>query len=178
MPLTVTVEETIVMQPKTLYRDQHSFTLVELTIVLAILCIISAVVYVNTNPSENKEKARDNKRLSDMQTIERYIDEYMLDNKYLPDTPLTLRISNVLPFESEQVQGIESGWIPVDFSEYGSVLPTDPLNDGEYIYTYVHNGSSYELNSKLEYNLELMQSDGGNDPNMYEVGTNLCIISP
>jgi prepilin-type N-terminal cleavage/methylation domain-containing protein len=48
---------------------RHSFTLVELMIVIAILAILSAVVIFTLNPSEIFKKNRDSIRLADMKTV-------------------------------------------------------------------------------------------------------------
>ncbi len=77
-----------------------------------------------------------------------------------------------------------TGWVPLDFSSasYGSPLgslPVDPLNatsSGLY-YTYVTNGSQYELTAVMESAKFAAQEadDGGVDPAMYEEGTNLAL---
>lgn len=167
----------IVMEPKTLSKTE-GFTIVEILVVVSIVLMMLTLVLLYVNPIKNKKRSRDNKRLSSLQTLDRYVNEYTLDNQIYPDEASVLRRSNVLPAPSDQLQGITSGWILADFSEYGSVLPTDPLNDGDYFYSYTHNGVSYELNAKLEYNLDLMENDGGNDPNLYEIGNNLTLMSP
>jgi hypothetical protein len=58
------------------------------------------------------------------------------------------------------------------------MMPIDPINDPTYYYSYFQNGSGYELNARLEFSPDLMQNDGGNDPDMYEIGNNLLLISP
>jgi prepilin-type N-terminal cleavage/methylation domain-containing protein len=87
-----------------------------------------------------------------------------------------------------------SGWIPISFSTtttgaslpggspLGS-LPHDPLNnDGDHFYSY--EASSSQLVFKLDAHMESIKysefgsndvcsTDGGNDPNSYEQGTNL-----
>lgn len=77
-----------------------------------------------------------------------------------------------------------TGWIPVDFqsSSFGSpigTLPVDPVNttsSGLY-YTYVGSGDQYELTALMESGKYATYevNDGGLDPAMYEVGTNLTL---
>ncbi len=171
------MERATVMDRKPTLKNK-GFTIVEILAVVSISLIMLTLALYYVNPIKNRKRSRDNKRLSDLQTIDRYINEYILDNHTYPDDQFTLRQSNILPTPSEQLQGIVSGWIPVNFSEYGSILPIDPINDTDYFYFYIHNGVSYELNTRLEYNLDLMENDGGNDLNLYEIGTDLTLISP
>ncbi|MGC8776172.1 MAG: LamG domain-containing protein, partial [Minisyncoccia bacterium] len=77
-----------------------------------------------------------------------------------------------------------TGWIPIDFTKQSfgktlSKLPIDPINQtstGNY-YTYATRGS-WELTTRFEsqkYILSQPNNDGGIDPALYEVGTNLSI---
>ncbi len=81
-----------------------------------------------------------------------------------------------------------TGWLPVDFvkSEQSSFpyvakpLPVDPVNtfDSGFYYTYVCGSGSYEINAALasgKYQQRLLASDGGDDPNLYELGSNLTL---
>ena len=54
-------------------RIKKSFTLVELMIVIAILAILSAIVIFVLNPSRLFNNFRDNKRVSDILTINKAI---------------------------------------------------------------------------------------------------------
>ena len=75
-----------------------------------------------------------------------------------------------------------SGWIPVNFNQisFGKTLtklPIDPINQtstGNY-YTYVA-GGSWKLTTRFEsqkYTLQFVAQDGGPDPALYELGTDL-----
>jgi type II secretory pathway pseudopilin PulG len=77
-----------------------------------------------------------------------------------------------------------TGWIPIDFTKisFGKTiqkLPIDPINttsSGNY-YTYV-TGGSYKLGARFEsqkYVLAHTAIDGGTDPALYEVGTDLVL---
>ncbi len=83
-----------------------------------------------------------------------------------------------------------TGWIPVDFaaSSFGSplgVLPVDPTNttsSGLY-YAYVVNGDPWELTANMEstkYQMggshDVESKDGGQYPDLYEVGTDLSLM--
>ncbi len=84
-----------------------------------------------------------------------------------------------------------TGWIPVNFTEIStgnplSVLPVDPVNSAssEVYYTYTSSSTGlYELSALMEsskYNLggpgDVVSTDGGKYPDIYEVGTNLTVL--
>lgn len=80
-----------------------------------------------------------------------------------------------------------TGWIPIDFKNYdaGSVissLPIDPINttSTNLYYTYETDGvGGFKLTAFFESQKDapLMANDGGNDPALYEKGTNLTLAS-
>lgn len=153
-------------------------TMVELIVVMTIVLIFMAVVLLSIDLPEKHARARDVKRISDLSLLDSAINQYRMDNKIYPDTESILRTSTVLPSGSGQLQSSSSGWIKQDMSKYLSRMPTDPVNDATYHYCYIHNSSGYELDAKLENQTDQMQNDGGNDPNMYEMGNILTLISP
>jgi type II secretory pathway pseudopilin PulG len=84
-----------------------------------------------------------------------------------------------------------NGWVPINFTEMKypvvSYLPVDPINSYSlgYFYTYVfeRKTKTFELNAKLEYKLfnkgetqDIVSKDGGSDNEIYEAGSNKCII--
>lgn len=78
----------------------------------------------------------------------------------------------------------QSGWIPVDFTSVPtgaplSVLPADPTNNaiGGFYYTYAVSGDKWELTGVTESQKFADQAarDGGVDPAMLEIGTDLAI---
>ena len=150
----------------------------EITLVVMILLILFSFLIINYNPVTQKASARDKKRISDLSTLDRAINEYMLDTKAFPDLENTLRISTLLPDGGTSVDNAASGWIQGNLSEYTSYLPIDPINDAIYRYSYIRGSNGYELNAKLESMSDEMLNDGGNDSLMYEAGSNLNLISP
>jgi prepilin-type N-terminal cleavage/methylation domain-containing protein len=159
-------------------NHKKGFTIVELVIVIAVIMILVTASVVLIDPVAKKKRARDNKRLSDVSTIDRAINEYLLDKGDYPDQADTLRESTTLPLGSSALVNAVGGWIAADLSKYTSRLPIDPLNDGTYHYSYYHTVSSYELDAPLEYLTEEAQNDGGDDPQVYEMGNDLTLISP
>ncbi len=75
-----------------------------------------------------------------------------------------------------------TGWVKTKLTVQKAVsvpsLPVDPANTGAYHYTYCANGNVWEINGVLEsaQQVSRMVSDGGDDPNKYEVGSNLNLI--
>jgi type II secretory pathway pseudopilin PulG len=142
-----------------------------------VLFILLGFIISYLNPRENAQKSRDQKRLSDLQSLASAIDQYSLVHNTYPDQVDTTRISTALPVGSgASLQTSTGGWIFADLSVYTTKLPTDPLNDVTYYYSYRHNAGSYELNALLEFPNEISQNDGGNDPGRYEIGNNLSLL--
>ena len=157
---------------------QKGFTFMELVVITAMLLVLVAVVVLFVSPSSQSKKARDNIRLSDISVLERSISEFALDNKRYPDQVNVLRMSTALPPGATHIQDSHGGWIKDNLSQYNEKLPIDPINDSNFYYSYTHSDTGFELNAKMEYYVEKMSEDGGNDDNVYEVGNNLNLISP
>ena len=170
------------MPSKTHYKKpvpySYGLTLVELVVVLSISLIIFGSVSLVIDPLSLKQKGRDNKRLSDISTLDRAVNEFMLDNKKYPDTSGVLRKSTILPVNADALVTSNFGWIQADLSPYISKLPIDPENNETFFYSYIHDDTSYEINAQMEIFTEKMTTDGGNDNARYEVGNNLLLISP
>ena len=157
--------------------NHKGFSLIELVLVFGIAMILSVGVVMFANPVEYRAKTRDGRRLTDVSTLDRIINEYFVDTGSYPDSSDVLRLSTSLPFgQVGPVENIISGWITVDLSPYNSKLPVDPLNDATYFYSYQHTEDTYEINASLEHQVEYMQEDGGNDNGIYEIGNDLTIL--
>ncbi|HUX35442.1 MAG TPA: type II secretion system protein [Candidatus Paceibacterota bacterium] len=101
-------------------------------------------------------------------------------------TDVTISTTSVA--SSSNVSG--GGWIPVNFSTIGSGSPigsepVDPINNATYFYSYATNDSpnfQFEIDTKMESTKyaasgtsDVESTDGGSNPNMYEVGTSLTL---
>lgn len=161
----------------TIYRNSSGVTIVELVLAMAVGAIILGAIFTNVNPAESRARARDNKRLSELSTLDRIVIEYKLDKETYPDVEDTLRQSHILISGAFGLTDVQRGWIDANVSDYYTRQPIDPLNNETYHFSYYHDGSSYELNAVLEYNTELMQNDSGNNPNAYEIGNKLDLIN-
>ncbi len=159
-------------------KNLKGMTLIEIVLAVAVILIISGAGLLAINPAEKRANARDTVRISDIETIERAVQEYLMDNGSYPDLAGTIRESVTLPTGNTSLDNSASGWIDTDLSKYMSRMPIDPINDATYKYSYYHTTSTYEINAVLEDITNLMLDDGGNDANVYEVGNDLTLISP
>ena len=158
--------------------NSKGFSLIELTVSLFILITISSIAFMYLYPAAQKRKARDVKRVADLRSLSRAIEEYRINTGSYPDADNTTRTSNALPTgNSGPYESVTQGWIDVSFSSYIQKIPVDPKNTGAYVYTYRKNGSNYELNAVLESTAISMTSDGGNNSSKYETGTSLTLMN-
>ncbi len=158
-------------------KDQRGVTFTEILVILSIFLVLFSVIMYTIDPVALKARGRDNKRISDLAVLERMISEFLISNGSYPDAIDTTRNSTVIPEGSAgPLENSTSGWIKQDLSVYEVKLPLDPINDATYNYKYRHNASGFELNTVLEYYTDKSASDGGNDPNVYEIGNDLTIL--
>ena len=120
-----------------------AFTLVELLVVIAIICILSTLSVIVFNNA--RAKARDSRRLSDVKQIGMALELYYDDKgRYPPPptptgTPITgLCLSN---------SGFTSTCGTI---AYLQKIPSDPLPNIHYTYSYLNSGESYRLGFNLE----------------------------
>ena len=152
-------------------------TIVELIIVATLAILLSTYILGHFDPVRQNAKARDNKRLSDSEYLDRALNEYMLNNGAYPGAAGQLRLSTQLPLgNSGPLDSPQQGWIDADMSANTTRLPLDPRNDDSYFYSYMHSSTGYELNIRLEALLDYSADDGGDDPDVYEIGNDLSII--
>ena len=157
--------------------NSKGFTLVELYIVMVIIVVLFLASYVVLNPITLKQKTRDDRRLNDISTLDRAINEYFVDTASYPDIANTLRKSNTIPAGSTgPVENSTTGWINQDLSSYMAKLPIDPVNDSTYYYSYKKSSKGYEIDVRLEYYSTYSSNDGGNDSSLYEIGTDVSIM--
>jgi prepilin-type N-terminal cleavage/methylation domain-containing protein len=129
---------------------EKGVTVIELLIVVSIIGFLAASILLLINVSGVTAKARDEKRLSDLVLMENAVNYFYKDTGRYPN------YEELLTYIKRE--------------------PLDPLNRGDYVYTYYTQGTSYEINAKLEFLIDLMANDGGNATGLYEVGNNLEII--
>lgn len=156
----------------------HGFTLIELLVVLAIIAILfSAGMALYTVVSQ---KSRDAARLANLSNLQQAIfsatheaESSALELCFNTTTPCQ---GSSFPVDGTTQKADGSGWIKVNFDSKNIVnlpkLPLDPANSATYYYRYYSNGTAWKIEATLESTQyqDKMQSDGGTDPNKYEVG--------
>ena len=162
----------------------RGFTLVELLVVIAIIAILAAVVVLIINPLELTRRGRDAARLSDLANLQQAINVSV--QEATSSSAAILCNGGATPCSgSSNIGGRTSdgsGWVKVNLSSQQSVsvptLPVDPINDTTNHYTYCSDGSGWEINTALESQQQSSKlgGDGGEDNNLYEVGSNLGLI--
>lgn len=140
----------------------------------------SSLSEVESLPDKTLEEARDEQRIDDFNLLREAINLYrnIVMNPILCDDKSRMYTS---ASGNTAIDG--TGWLPIDWTKTPagsplSRLPIDPLNDAPrgfiYIYRCDPGSMTYELNAKFESlfdGQDLASVDGGNNPNLYEVGT-------
>ncbi len=167
----------------------RGFTLIELLVVIAIIAILAAIISIIINPLEITRRARDATRLSDLANLQIGINVLIQEKPGASQTVLCQAPSSPPCFgistdpSSRNPDG--TGWVKVKFDPKGpvatSTLPVDPINSGQFVYSYATNetGDKWEINATLESEKESwrMSQDGGNNPQKYEIGLSLNILN-
>ncbi|MFA6135778.1 MAG: LamG-like jellyroll fold domain-containing protein [Candidatus Paceibacterota bacterium] len=161
-------------------RENNSFTLVELLVVIGILAVLTTAVIIVLNPTEFLSQSRDSRRMNDLSLLNNSLQNLeAIDPTISFGTPLTVYVS--IPDDASSTCGTlglpnlpsgytyncvstanltktnGTGWVPVNFTTQAviqlSALAIDPTNTastGNY-YTYTP-GGSWELTTALESN--------------------------
>lgn len=152
-------------------------SMLELVIAVAIISLLAAVVLIVINPLEMKQRGRDVLRIVDIASLGQAIESYTVDIGNPPDLEGVSRRSDVSVVNGQTPQQSNGqGWLGVDLSGYLPKLSTDPLNVWPNVYRYKRVDKKYEIDTIMEYYLDLMTSDNGNDSGHYERGTDLTIL--
>lgn len=178
---------------KTPNSGKHSKWLIALIVLLVILpfgiAILVAALLVAVNPAKQITKARDFQRFYDVFTVAQSINMRVADET----DPRVLCNGKALSCESSSDNvGAEStdgsGWVKIDLTGFIAQLPKDPQSDRAY--RYCANKGGWEVNVQFDTEkAELTQllrkqkfaaempnlnlDDNGDDPNLFELGTNL-----
>ena len=181
-------------------KTTKGFTLIELLIVIGILGILAAAVVVVLNPAELLAQARDSQRVQDLASVNSALSLYVasVDGAALTAvsyhsgvTTTTWTCGDDTPAGRSATQSVVQevdgdGWVPVNFAGISggspfSVLPVDPTNSSAYHYCYEgYTDETWELNAYLESTKfattsEYDSKDGGDDDEVYEIGTDQAL---
>lgn len=143
------------------FSNLKGMTLIELLVVVAILGILSALLFAAVDPVVQFEKARDARRKSDLVQIQKALEQYYQDNG--GHYPLSTGSGSYQIMIGNSGLNWGSPWLP-----YMNILPSDPKTP-QRTYQYVSNGQSYYLYVSLER--------GSADPSVCNNG-NLCVNAP
>ncbi|MDD2646987.1 MAG: prepilin-type N-terminal cleavage/methylation domain-containing protein [Patescibacteria group bacterium] len=139
-------------------RSRRSFTLIELLVVVAIIGLLSAIAL--TSVSTASAKARDVRRIGDLNQFSKTLDLYLNTNGVYP-------IWASGGCTSDPYNPLITALIN---STYLSSLPTDP-NSSKYCYYYISDstGINYKLAVYLERDTASASSDNGTASSYYEI---------
>lgn len=128
-------------------KSRGGFTLIELLVVIGIIGALSAFLLANFVGI--RQRARDGTRKFDLRQIQAALESYRADSSSgaYPASPLPACGSSLTSAAG---------------TSYMKKIPCDPLNTGQYVYTYFLSGNAYYLYSCLE-NINDSQKDTSNN---------------
>jgi len=164
---------------------KKGFNLIEVLIIVGIIGAILTIVLVVLNPSKILEKSRDSQRFADLKSISEAVNQYLaagFNFEGLSGPYSSIDTGFASDRAREKIDG--SGWIPlkleISSGKTLSNLPLDPLNTVSHHYRFGISPSSktYEIDASFESeeNISKASSDDGNNPNVYELGTDLTLL--
>lgn len=126
-------------------KTNSGFTLIELLLVIAIIGVLATFVIVNV--LNVKERVRDAQRKSDLSQIQSALFLYKTD---MGTYPASIPLCGTALTNGNSV--------------YLKSIPCDPLNSGQFVYSYTSTGATFSLVACLE-NINDPQKDSLNDKN-------------
>lgn len=156
---------------------RSGFTLIEILVVVFIIALLASIVIINVNQS--RLRARDARRLSDMENIRNALEFYYESNRAYPalcGDPT----GPTMPAGCYRYSGTSpTNWVPSITPQFLPVLPVDPKNTGYSIYIYGSNGKDFKMMALMEVDFSKALNDGGtnsarNQCGMPTDGSHLC----
>lgn len=129
------------------------FTLIELLIVVIIIGILATLIFANFG--DIRKKSRDSQRKSDLKQIQIALELYRADQRSYPTVGFPPACGSAFTFGG---------------STYMQKFPCDPLNTGQYVYSYISTATTYSLRACLE-NVNDGQKDATNNSSICTGGT-------
>lgn len=128
------------MFTKKSFRLAKGFTLVELLVVIAIIGVLATMLLLQLGVA--RQRARDAKRITDVNQTRTAIELYFDDNGQYPQVATYAALSPLLS------------------PKYLVLLPEDSLNLSPFVYSYAYNGNTkYQIHATLEQWAQAMGSD-------------------
>lgn len=165
--------------------ERNGFSFIQILIILVLVVILLAGIIYIVKPAKILEKSRDAERFDDMETLSWAINQYLASGRDFKDLVGPYSSIDVgFPSNDERQKADGTGWIPLNFIAAGVVLdhglPLDPLNDSSHNYRLgiSQSNKTYEIDCVFENsdNISKQTTDNGNNPNVYEIGTDLTIL--
>jgi len=146
-------------------RKQNSFTLIELLVVIAIIGILAAIAIPSL--SNVRAKARDARRLADLDQLAKAMELYFNDYNHYP-----IWESGCIDKETDNPLRTEiDPSSPVFFTDkYMKTPPKDPLPN-KYCYYYQSDatGGNFKMAAYLEKDTARSSNDNGTETDYYEI---------
>jgi prepilin-type N-terminal cleavage/methylation domain-containing protein len=114
-------------------REQKGFTLLEILLVIAAIGILAAIVIIAINPTRQISQARNAVRQSDINTIQKALEQYLIDNKAYPTSISTTPryICNTASLQTEGPACTGFVDLKVLVPNYIAAIPRDPQATGD-----------------------------------------------
>lgn len=127
-------------------QASKGFSIIELLVVISIIGLLSSIILVQVQSS--RSRARDAERESEIKSIQNALAIYVVNK-------------GNYPIYSGALNGLDLVSTELRDNDAVSQIPTDPINSGNYIYSYVSaDGAAYTLTYYLETNSILGKSAG------------------
>jgi len=114
-------------------KYKKGFTLLEILLVIAAIGILAAIVLIAINPNKQIAQARDTVRQVDINTIQKALEQYLIDNKAYPSS-ISTTPGHICNTGTEQVGGGTNCSGRIDLRElvptYIAAIPRDTQSTG------------------------------------------------
>lgn len=160
--------------------NNRAFTLVELLVVSLVLIVLVGLAIYFINPYEIVKLRHDADRMLNLGELQYRINSAVYEATESGVIDILCKEKASYPCTGSSQRGSRSfdgsGWVKAVLQ---SELPTDPVNDVTYHYTYCANSDGWEIDTVFESKKEKgkMKTDGGNEDDKFEIGTNLKLIA-